>query len=109
MPATRSQGPPENGGLQLTHLPRTRKKKPDKGSKATELSQSQLPSSVAQSPLFQLPPELRTMIYRFALDTGEDIEITESHGIPEPALLSVSKIVRSESYKVFYIENKYLA
>jgi hypothetical protein len=35
------------------------------------------------------------------------VDITESHGIPEPALLSVSKIVRSESYKVFYFENSF--
>lgn len=47
------------------------------------------------------------MIYRFTLLTDEDIEITESHGIPEPALLSVSKVVRSESYKVFYFENTF--
>ena len=107
MPTTRSQGLPENGALQLNHMPRTRKKKTDDDSKAIEVSQPSLPSSVAQSPLFKLPPELRNMIYRFALLTAEDLEITETHGIPEPALLSVSKIVRSESYKLFYFENNF--
>jgi hypothetical protein len=106
MPTTRSQGLPENEALELAYIPRTRKKT-NKGSKATEVSQTDLPSSVAESPLFKLPPELRTMIYRFALHTDEDIEITESHGIPEPALLSVSKIIRSETHKVFYFENEF--
>lgn len=88
-----------------TKVPRTRKKKHEKGAKVMKASQAQPPSSVAESPLFKLPPELRTMIYRFALIDDQEIAITESGGFPEPELLSVCKTVRSEAYKVFYYEN----
>lgn len=107
MPTTRSQGLPANEAPEKNKVPHTRKKKTRKGAKPTEAPQARLPSSVAESPLFRLPPELRTMIYRFALVDDEEVLVTESEGIPEPALLSVSKIVRSEAYNVFYFENDF--
>lgn len=67
-----------------------------------------LPSSVAASPLFKLSPELRNMIYRFVQGTGEQVLITKSAGIPEPALLSVNKIVRAEASGLFYDENDFV-
>lgn len=63
--------------------------------------------SVAKSPLFDLPPEIRNTIYRYVLVKTRNIAITKSRGIPEPALLLVSKLVRSETYELFYIENKF--
>ena len=63
--------------------------------------------SVADSPLFDLPPELRNKIYRYALVRIRELAITKSHGIPEAPLLSVSKLVRSETYELFYLENKF--
>jgi len=90
-----------------TSKPRTRKKKSSKRAKAAKTPQTHLLNSVAESPLFNLPPELRTMIYRFALVTDEEVAITEADGIPEPALLSTSKIIRSETYNVFYFENDF--
>lgn len=105
MPTTRSQGLTANEVPEKAKEPRTRKKKSNNGAKRIEAQSP--PDGVAESSLFKLPSELRTMIYRFALFTEEDIEVTESHGIPEPALLSVSKVVRSESYKVFYFEDTF--
>lgn len=67
-----------------------------------------LPSSVAASPLFKLSPELRNIIYRFVQGTGEQVFITKSAGIPEPALLSVNKIVRAEASRLFYDENDFI-
>jgi len=46
------------------------------------------------------------MIYRSAL-IADEVVVTESGGVPEPPLLSVSKIVRSETYEVFYYENEF--
>ena len=63
--------------------------------------------SVADSPLFDLPPELRNKIYRYALVRNRELPITKSRGIPEAPLLSVSKLVRSETYELFYLENKF--
>ena len=70
-----------------------------------EAAQERLLDSVAKSPLFKLPPEIRTAIHRFALVADRNLVITKSHGIPEAALLSVSKFVRSETYVLFYREN----
>jgi hypothetical protein len=107
MPTTRSRGLLTNEAPEKTKVPRPRKKKRDKAHGAPKPSDTLLPSNVAQSPLFKLPPELRTIIYRYALLTDQDIDITESSGILEPALLSVCKILRLESYKVFYFENEF--
>jgi hypothetical protein len=74
--------------------------------------------AVADSPLFNLPREIRDMIYRFALIhyglnyrrigntiTKMPIDITKNNGIPEPGLLLASKIIRYETYEMFYYEN----
>lgn len=109
MPTTRNQGLPANAAPVKPNPPRPRKKKNGEGVNAAKVaeSQTQSPSSVAESPLFKLPPELRTMIYRFALIDDEEVVVTEAGGVPEPALLSVCKNVRSETYKVFYYENDF--
>jgi hypothetical protein len=67
-----------------------------------------LPDSVADSPLFKLPPELRNMIYRYAIIDNRALRITKTAGIPEPALLSACKILKSETWKIFYLENTFL-
>lgn len=64
-------------------------------------------SSVTESLLFKLPPELRDMVYRYALVRDRDIIVTKIRGIPEPALLSANKLVRSETYKIIYRENHF--
>lgn len=64
-------------------------------------------STVANSPLFKLCPELRNMIYRFALITIDPVRITKSDGIPEPGLLIVNKIIRNETFAIFYQENRF--
>jgi hypothetical protein len=72
-------------------------------------------SSVARSPLFKLSPELRNRIYRLVLvaDTWAptvdwQVVVDKANGIPEPALLLSNKIVRSETYGIFYYENDFL-
>jgi hypothetical protein len=69
--------------------------------------QESLPSSVAECPLFKLPPELRNMIYRYAMISHRRVRITKSHGIPEPGLLAACKLVRSEAFEIFYRENDF--
>jgi hypothetical protein len=59
-------------------------------------------SSVDQSPLFRLPPELRDMIYEYAFSTNTCARVTKEAGILEPALLSTCKVVRDEAIAVFY-------
>ena len=109
MPTTRSQGLAAKEAPEKIEKPHASKKKTGKAAKATQASQTRLPSSVAQSPLFKLSPELRNMIYRFAIVTEDHVKITKTRGIPEPALLSASKTVRSETFGIFYFENKFLA
>jgi len=70
--------------------------------------QRRLNKSIAKSPLFKLPPEIRDMVYRFALVDDNYLDITKAYGIPEAPLLSVSKLIRSETYEMFYTENKFL-
>lgn len=41
------------------------------------------------------------------LVTDDELWITKAHGIPEHALLSVSKTVRSETLEIFYLENNF--
>lgn len=68
--------------------------------------QSQVVSSyeaVAESPFFKLPPEIRTIIYRYSLVQARPAKITKRSGIPEPGLLS--KIIRFEAASIFYLEN----
>jgi len=65
--------------------------------------------SVAESPLFILPAELRLHIYEYALYNGSDgtCEVTREHGIPEPALLLTCKIIREEAISIFYALNTF--
>ena len=66
--------------------------------------------SVARSPLFKLPPELRNNIYEFAVDQSDKYgycTVTKQTGIPEPALLSTCKAIRKEAIGIFYATNKF--
>jgi hypothetical protein len=63
--------------------------------------------SVAGSPLFKLPPELRNMIYRYAIVSNRTLRVTKSRGIPEAPLLSVNKLIRAETFGLFYADNKF--
>ena len=63
--------------------------------------------SVAESPLFKLPAELRLRIYEYALYSHDDglCTVTRASGIPEPALLLTCKAIRKECIAVFYTVN----
>lgn len=63
--------------------------------------------SVANSPLFKLPPELRLRIYEYTMCGKRHIKITRDEGIPEPALLLTCKIIRDEAIASFYEENDF--
>jgi hypothetical protein len=72
-------------------------------------------SSVAQSPLFKLPRELRDHIYEYSFSglytpTGngeEHIRVTKERGIPEPALLLTCKTIREEAIVLFYSRSRF--
>lgn len=63
--------------------------------------------SIAASPLFKLPAELRLRIYEYVLYSDNDgiCEVTRKHGIPEPGLLFTCKTVRDEGVAIFYTVN----
>lgn len=76
------------------------------GNNTTRIKATHITDSVADSPLFKLSPELRNAMYRLVLIDQEDgVEISKTHGIPEPALMTTCKLVRSESHSIFYQEN----
>lgn len=64
-------------------------------------SSAALPSSVAHSPLFKLPRELRDYIYEYSFSNPDLFRVTKDDGIPEPALLSICKLVRDEAIALF--------
>jgi hypothetical protein len=65
-------------------------------------STAALPSAVTQCYFWKLPPELRILIYEYALYNPDWLPVTKQHGIPEPALLLASKLTRKESLGIFY-------
>lgn len=73
---------------------------------SSKLENGDTPSVVAKSLLLELPRELRDMIYSYALLVNDSIMIRKSSGIPEPELLFVNKVVRSEAITIFY-KNKF--
>jgi hypothetical protein len=93
----------------------TRNDTPDKADATTSSGASALlSSSVANSPLFKLSPELRNRIYRLVLVidhndffTSDFVTVDKANGIPEPALLLTSKAIRSETSGIFYHENSF--
>lgn len=64
------------------------------------------PAEEKKCHLLQLPGELRNRIYRYALVTDDDIDVT-STGPGEPALLLSSKDIRQESLLIYYRENHF--
>lgn len=66
--------------------------------------------SVAHSSLFKLPRELRDYIYEYSFcslyttyrEGVRGIEMNKQGGIPEPALLFTSRILREEAATLFY-------
>jgi hypothetical protein len=64
-------------------------------------------SSVAHSPLFKLPRELRDYIYEYAF-CDPPLIVTKHGGIPEPALLFTCNIIRDEAILAFYGREKRL-
>lgn len=60
-------------------------------------------------PLLRLPPELRNLIWQYALrsDDGK-FEVNENEDFPEPGLLSTCTQIRREASGIFYLENEFL-
>jgi len=60
------------------------------------------PADSGTSPLLDLPPELRNMIYEFCICSADTPEIADGRVInPAPELIRVSRQVRSEALAVF--------
>jgi hypothetical protein len=72
-----------------------------------QIEQSSDTLTQSDSPLLNLPGELRNRIYRFAIISPLSIELDigrwQNH---QPALLRTCKQVRIEALRLFYIENK---
>jgi hypothetical protein len=72
-----------------------------------QIEQSSNTPTQQDSPLLNLPGELRNRIYRFAIINPLSIELDvgrwQNH---QPALLRTCKQVRIEALRLFYIENK---
>jgi len=64
--------------------------------------------AVSKSPLFSLPAELRSEIYRYAVlvDPDQHIDIT-SGTFPEPALLRTCRLIRHEARSIYVDENAF--
>lgn len=90
------QGTPENLGEEpLTEAV------PDATAQSSELEE------VSRTSLMGLPPELRNLIWRFALLSDDPIELAPGHA-RQPALLHVSVQVTRESMPIFLLENKFI-
>lgn len=56
--------------------------------------------------LLGLPAEIRNMIYKYAIvDKKSPIKVTEH--LKQPPLLSVNRLIRSETLNIWYRENKF--
>jgi len=72
----------------------------------TEAEPNDATDLIASSPLMKLPPELREIIYEYALRLDDGIiQISWTAGIPEPPLLLTCKTVRREAIAIFYTLN----
>lgn len=59
--------------------------------------------SIADSPLFRLPSELRNRIYEYTFaNLGNFVTIKQENGIPEPSFFASCKTVRREAIGIFY-------
>ena len=57
--------------------------------------------------LLELPPELRTIIYEYALLEPDLIRVSRSNLVVPPSLLATCRQVRSEAIKIYHSENKF--
>lgn len=62
-----------------------------------------------QSPLIELPAELRNNIYRKALLRDGEISVSSKESPDEPALLATCRQIRSEVLPIYYGENNFVA
>ena len=60
------------------------------------------PPSVAQSPLWKLPPEVRTHIYNYVVYRPAWYGVTRRDVVAEAGLLLTCKIVRQEVLRLIY-------
>ena len=65
------------------------------------------PSQADDCFLFNLPPELRNRIYRYAIVEDDELILTP-RGPSEPTLLRTCRSIRDEACSIYYGENKFL-
>lgn len=65
------------------------------------------PQSVAQSPLWKLPPELRELIYKHVVSEPSRYGVNHQYVVPEAGLLRTCKIVREEVLRLIYALDRF--
>ena len=66
-------------------------------------------SNTQGSRLLSLPPEIRNIIYRYALVQGRiEIHPPAHNSAEQPALLQVNRRIRNEASRIYYHENVYV-
>lgn len=78
----------------------------DISEEAASPSQPDTVAEITGSRLLQLPPELRNMIWEYAVVDSRIITI-DTNGLQEPSLLTTSKEIRQEAVTIFYSENRF--
>lgn len=63
--------------------------------------------NVSDSPLPNLPPELRNRIYSSALASSSDISIPATSKLANPPLLQVCRQIKAECTQLYYAENEF--
>ena len=72
----------------------------------TDAEPNNATDSTTSSPFMKLPPELRDIIYEYALRLDDGIiQISSTTGIPEPPLLLTCKTIRREAISILYTLN----
>jgi len=75
-----------------------------------ETTQTKLPHQSAhaqKSQFLQLPPELRNVIYVYALIAETDVEVPASGKVAKPALLQACRQTMSEATPIYYGQNTF--
>lgn len=65
------------------------------------------PIDIPRAAFIDLTGELRNRIYRLVLVEEKKIELSKLNRFSKPGLLSTCKQIRSETVKIFYVENKW--